>query len=74
MDLGSKMKLDVRLYKDEDGIWIAEVPAIPGCGSDGRTREEALENVHDAAELCLSVRRDLDLPLVVETAFVEVSA
>jgi len=68
------MKLDVRLYQDEDGVWIAEIPAIPGCGSEGATREDALMNVRDAAELCLSVRKDLDLPLVVETASVEVAA
>ena len=68
------MKLDVRLYQDEDGIWIAEIPAIPGCGSDGKTREEALVNVQDAAELCIAVRKDLGLPLVVETATVEVAA
>lgn len=68
------MKLDVRLYQDEDGIWIAEIPAIPGCGSDGKTREEALANVQDAAELCIAVRKDLGLPLVVETATVEVAA
>ena len=66
------MKLDVRLYQDEDGIWIAEVPAIPGSGSDGKTRAEALANVHDAAELCIAVRKDLNLPLLVETATVEV--
>ena len=53
------MRLEVRLYQDEDGIWIAEVPAIPGCGSDGPTRDEALHNVRDAAELCLEVRRSL---------------
>lgn len=68
------MKLDVQLYQDEDGIWIAEIPAIPGCGSDGKTREEALKNVQDAAKLCLSVRKDLNLPSVVEVASVEVVA
>ena len=68
------MKLDVRLYQDEDGIWIAEIPAIPGCGSDGKTREEALHNVEDAANLCIAVRKDLGLPVVVETATVEVAA
>jgi predicted RNase H-like HicB family nuclease len=39
------------LYTDEDGIWIAECPSLPGCGSDGRTREEALENIKEAIEL-----------------------
>jgi predicted RNase H-like HicB family nuclease len=61
------MKIDVRLYQDEDGVWIAEVPSIPGCGSDGRTREEAMTNVRDAISLCLQVRSDLNLPVQVET-------
>ncbi|MDR3688905.1 MAG: type II toxin-antitoxin system HicB family antitoxin [Fimbriimonas sp.] len=68
------MKLDARLYQDEDGVWIAEIPAIFGCGSDGLTKEDALANMRDTAALCLSVRRDLELPLVVETATVEVAA
>jgi len=68
------MKLDVRLYQDENGIWIAEIPAIPGCGSEGETRDEALINVRDAAELCLQVRSDLGLPLTVETVTIDVAA
>ena len=68
------MKIDVRLYQDEDGVWIAEVPSIPGCGSDGKTREEALENVRDAAQACLAVRKDLGLPATVETVTIEVAA
>ena len=68
------MKIDVRLYQDEDGVWIAEVPSIPGCGSDGSTREEALSNVKDAVEACLSVRKELGLPSVVETVTIEVAA
>lgn len=68
------MKLDVRLYQDEDGVWIAEIPSIPGCGSDGSTKEEAISNVTEAALLCLEVRRDLGLPLTVETVSIEVAA
>lgn len=40
----------VILYTDEEGNWIAEVPSLPGYGSDGRTRQEALNNVQDAIE------------------------
>ena len=41
----------VILYPDvDDGGWIAEVPSLPGCISDGATREEALENIQDAIE------------------------
>lgn len=39
----------VVLYPDhEDGGWIAEVPSLPGCISQGETREEAIANVRDA--------------------------
>lgn len=41
----------VLLYQDEDSIWIAEVPSLPGCGSDGATRDEVLDNVREAIEL-----------------------
>jgi predicted RNase H-like HicB family nuclease len=40
----------VILYTDEDGVWIAEVPHLPGCGSDGPTREEAIERVKEAIQ------------------------
>lgn len=38
----------ILLYEDETGYWIAEVPSLPGCGSDGPTREDAFANVQDA--------------------------
>jgi predicted RNase H-like HicB family nuclease len=68
------MKIDVRLYQDEDGIWIAEAPAIPGCGSDGKTREEAIENLRDAILSCLEVRREMGMPATVETVTIEIAA
>lgn len=39
------------VYQDESGAWIAEVPSLRGCGSDGKTREEALARVREAIEL-----------------------
>ena len=36
------------IYQDEDGMSIAECPALPGCVSQGRTRAEALESIADA--------------------------
>ena len=68
------MKVEVRLYQDEDSVWIAEVPSIPGCGSDGKTREEAIENVKDAVQACIEVRKELGLPTVVEIVTIEVAA
>lgn len=52
------MELSVTLGQDEDGVWIAEYPAIPGCVSQGDTREEALANVQEAIALCLEVRAE----------------
>lgn len=56
------MKIKIIVHEaDEGGFW-AEVPAIPGCASEGETLEELLENVHEAVEGCLSIDiRDLTL-------------
>jgi hypothetical protein len=68
------MKFSVTLDRDEDGVWVVECPSIPGCVSQGRTKEEALENIRDAIDACLQVRAELGLPLTVETHQVEVVA
>lgn len=68
------MKLTVNLDRDEDGVWIVECPSIPGCVSQGLTREEALENIKEAIQLCQEVRAEQGLPLTVETRQVEVYA
>lgn len=68
------MKFNVILDRDEDGVWIVECPSIPGCVSQGETREQALENIKDAIALCLQVRSERGLPLTVETHQVEVVA
>ncbi len=39
------MKFPITLNRDEDGVWVAECPAIPGCVSQGVTRDEAVANV-----------------------------
>jgi predicted RNase H-like HicB family nuclease len=41
----------VLIEHDEDGWFVVEVPALPGCVSQGRTRPEALHNIHEAIEL-----------------------
>ena len=55
------MELSVTLEQDEDGVWIAECPAIPGCVSQGDTREDALANIQEAIVLCLEVRAERSL-------------
>jgi predicted RNase H-like HicB family nuclease len=67
------MKFSVTVNRDEDGVWIVECPSIPGCVSQGDTRDAALENVKDAIRLCLEVRAEQGLPLTVETRQVEVT-
>jgi predicted RNase H-like HicB family nuclease len=57
------MQLTVSLDRDEDGVWIAECPSIPGCVSQGTTRDEAVENIKEAIQLCLEVRAEQGLPL-----------
>ena len=47
------MKLPVVITVGEDGYIVAEIPVLPGCISQGKTKEEALANIKEAAELCL---------------------
>lgn len=68
------MKFLITLDRDEDGVWIAECPSIPGCVSQGKTKDEAFENVKKAIALCLEVRAERGLPLTIETKEVEVVA
>jgi len=68
------MKFMVTLERDEDGVWIAECPSIPGCVSEGDTKADALENIRDAIKACLEVRAERGMPLTVETTQVEVVA
>ena len=64
----------VVLETDEDGVWIAECPAIPGCVSQGATKAEAVANIKEAIALCLEVRAEMGLPPTMETQQVEVFA
>ena len=49
------MKLKVVVHPAEEGGFWAEVPAIPGCATQGETFEELLRNLYEAVEGCLSV-------------------
>lgn len=43
-----EMKFRIKVEQDADGIFVAECPTLPGCISQGRTRQGALENIQDA--------------------------
>ncbi len=66
------MRFIVTIDRDEDGVWIVECPSIPGCVSQGMTREEALKNIEEAIHLCLEVRAGRGMPLTAEARQVEV--
>jgi predicted RNase H-like HicB family nuclease len=68
------MKLIVTIVQDEDGMFIAECPSIPGCISHGKTEDEAAKNIRQAIQECLEVRAEQGLPLTVTTREVEVPA
>ena len=67
------MKFQVTMDRDDDGVWVVECPSIPGCVSQGKTKETALTNIQEAITLCLEVRAERGLPLTVETRQVEVA-
>jgi predicted RNase H-like HicB family nuclease len=67
------MKLTVVVYQDEDGTYIAECPAIPGCISQGASQAEAEANIADAIRESLAARSELGLPLTVSTKEIEVT-
>jgi len=68
------MIFNVTIERDEDGVWIVECPSIPGCVSQGATKDKAIENIKDAIKVCLEVRAEKGLPLTIETRQVEVAA
>jgi predicted RNase H-like HicB family nuclease len=66
------MKFLVNIDRDEDGVWVVECPSIPGCVSQGSTKDAALASIQDAIRACLEVRAEQGLPLTIETRQVEV--
>jgi predicted RNase H-like HicB family nuclease len=67
------MKFVITMFRDEDGMVIAECPAIPGCVSQGKTEDEAERNIREAIQACLEVRAEKGMPLTVSTRQVEVA-
>ena len=67
------MRFLVTVDRDEDGVFVAECPAIPGCVSQGRTEAEALESIEDAIRQCLEVRSELGMPLTVAVRQLEIA-
>ncbi|MBI4340544.1 MAG: type II toxin-antitoxin system HicB family antitoxin [Chloroflexi bacterium] len=58
--MDSKRRLTVILERDEDGWYVASVPELRGCHTQGDTLDEVMENIRDAARLCLEVEQEDD--------------
>ncbi len=71
---GTILTFRVVIEPDEDGVFVAEVPVLPGCVSQGRTRTEAIENIKEAiaAYLESSKRRSEPIPPPASEEIVEV--
>lgn len=70
------MKYRIVIEQDEDGIFVAECPSLPGCISQGKTREEVLENIQDAIKGYLESlkKHDDPIPPSIEEEIVEVKS
>ena len=72
-------RLQVIIEQDEDGMYVADVPALAGCHTQGRTFEEALENIREVVAMCVEEMRedgqsiDTDFPEVIGIKTIEVS-
>lgn len=74
------LNFSVFIYQDEDGVFVAEAPALPGCHTQGDSYERAIGNIEEAIRLCLKVaqtdddyRDRLDLAGVSPPKFVGIS-
>ncbi len=70
------MKFRVIIQQDEDGMFVAECPSLPGCISQGKTRKEALENIRDAiAGYLESLKKHNEpIPPPIDEEIVEINA
>ncbi|MEA1923202.1 MAG: type II toxin-antitoxin system HicB family antitoxin [Pseudomonadota bacterium] len=69
------MKFRVLIECDEDGVFVVEVPSLPGCLSQGQTRDEAIKNIKEAIDLYLESleAHDEAIPPSISEEFVEVA-
>jgi predicted RNase H-like HicB family nuclease len=66
------MKFLITIFKDEDGIYVAECPSIPGCVSQGQTEDDAVENIKEAIMACIKVRSNEWMDLFIPTREVDI--
>ena len=69
------MKYRIIIEQDEDGVYVAECPSLPGCISQGKTRKEALDNIQDAIKGYIESlkKHNEPIPPSIDEEFVEVA-
>ena len=74
MNISKQMKFRILIKQDEDGFFISEVPELPGCISQGSTRQEAITNIKDAiAGYVASLKKhDEPIPFSIDEETVEI--
>lgn len=59
----TKYRFQVVLEQDEAGLYVADVPALAGCHTQGRTYEEAMDNIKEVIAMCLQEMREDGRPI-----------
>ncbi|MBU4175615.1 MAG: type II toxin-antitoxin system HicB family antitoxin [Actinobacteria bacterium] len=67
------MKFEITIVQDEDGVFVAECPSIPGCISQGKTEREAEASIRKSIKECLEVRAEKGMPLTITTRQIEIN-
>lgn len=69
------MKYRVIIEQDEDGIFVADVPSLPGCISQGQTRTEVLKNIQEAIEVYIEslMAHNEPIPPTIDEEIIEVA-
>jgi len=62
MEIGESMR-QVVIYPGEDGYWVAECPSLPGCISQGKTKEEAISNIREAIKAYIESLEEDNIPI-----------
>ena len=63
---GDKAMRQVIIYPGEDGYWVAECPSLPGCVSQGKSKEDAIVNIREAIQVYVSALEEDGLPVPAE--------
>lgn len=67
-----KIKYRVIIERDEDGVYVARVPDLPGCATEGNTKKELMKNIKEAIHAYLEALKKQGDPIPIETVQISV--